>query len=45
MYLTIPAEQFLSAYNDYEFLYNYTVDYNNLSYLNWGVARVLLKKY
>lgn len=44
-YLNISTEQYFNAYNDYEFIYNYTVDYNGLSYLSWGAARVLLKKY
>ena len=44
-YLTITTEQYFKAYNDYEFIYNYTTDFNNLSYLSWSAARVLLKEY
>lgn len=44
-YLTISTEQFFKAYNDYEFIYNYTTDYNSLQYLSWSAARVLMKRY
>mgnify|MGYP003433888297 FL=1 len=44
-YLTITTEQYFKAYNDYEFIFNYTTDYNGLSYLSWSAARVLLKEY
>lgn len=44
-YLTISNEQFFTAYNDYEFCYNYTTDYNGFEYLSWSAAYVLLKRY
>lgn len=44
-YFFVPEDKYFKAYNDYEFIFNYTTDYNNLQYLSWSAARVLLKKY
>lgn len=47
-YLSIPSEQFVTCYNDFEFVEHIEVkgnEKNQLEYLKWGAAKYLLSKH